>query len=145
MVQYGQMKHLASITALILPACVYAESMVVPSLPEPLRPRSEAETNVTFSAAAGADVWVPVYKGNKCVDRAQMSEFSSPWGAGGSMTWPIPNEYARLQGNSEGTYFCNTDQSFFVDTDGTSRLEKFGWFAEVTTNRVFNYGRTASP
>ena len=61
------------------------------------------------------------------------------------MTWPIPNEYARLQGNSEGTYFCNTDQSFFVDTYGTSRLEKFGWFAEVTTNRVFNYGRTASP
>ena len=100
---------------------------------------------LAHSAAAGADVWVPVYKGNKCVDRAQMSELSSPWGAGGSMTWPIPNEYARLQGNSEGTYFCNTDQSFFVDTDGTSRLEKFGWFAEVTTNRVFNYGRTASP
>ena len=40
------MKHLASITALILSACAYAESMVVPSLPDPLRPRAEAETNV---------------------------------------------------------------------------------------------------
>ena len=53
MVQYGQMKHLASITALILPACVYAESMVVPSLPDSLRPRAEAETNVTFLRLRG--------------------------------------------------------------------------------------------
>ena len=52
------MKHLASITALILSACAYAESMVVPSLPDPLRPRAEAETNVTFSAgAAGDNLW----------------------------------------------------------------------------------------
>jgi hypothetical protein len=58
MVQYGQMKHLASITALILSACAYAEHMVVPSLPDPLRPRAEAETNVTFSAgAAGDNLW----------------------------------------------------------------------------------------
>ena len=58
MVKYGQMKHLASITALILPACAYAEHMVVPSLPDPLRPRAEAETNVTFSAgAAGDNLW----------------------------------------------------------------------------------------
>ena len=58
MVKYGQMKHLASITALILSACAYAEHMVVPSLPEPLRPRAEAETNVTFSAgAAGDNLW----------------------------------------------------------------------------------------
>ena len=58
MVKYGQMKHLASITALILSACAYAEHMVVPSLPDPLRPRAEAETNVTFSAgAAGDNLW----------------------------------------------------------------------------------------
>ena len=48
MVKYGQMKHLASITALILSACAYAEHMVVPSLLDPLRPRAKAETNVTF-------------------------------------------------------------------------------------------------
>ncbi len=58
MVKYGQMKHLASITALILSACAYAEHMVVSSLPDPLRPRAEAETNVTFSAgAAGDNLW----------------------------------------------------------------------------------------
>ena len=52
------MKQLASITALILSACAYAEHMVVSSLPDPLRPRAEAETNVTFSAgAAGDNLW----------------------------------------------------------------------------------------
>ena len=52
------MKSLASITALILSACAYAEHMVVPSLPDPLRPRAETETNVIFSAgAAGDNLW----------------------------------------------------------------------------------------
>ncbi len=47
--------------------------------------------------------------------------------------------------NTSGIYFCNTDQEFAVDLVGTARLEKFGWFAEVTTNRVFSYGRNATP
>ena len=47
------MKFLGSITALILSACAYAEHMVVPSLPDPLRPRAEAETNVTFLRLRG--------------------------------------------------------------------------------------------
>ena len=52
------MKQLASITALILSAFAYAENMVVPSLPDPLRPRAETETNVIFSAgAAGDNLW----------------------------------------------------------------------------------------
>ena len=58
MVQYAQMKFWASIVALIPPACVYAVRLEVPSLPDPLRPRAEAETNVTFSAgAAGDNLW----------------------------------------------------------------------------------------
>ena len=58
MVQYAQMKFWASIVALILPACVYAVRLEVSSLPDPLRPRAEAETNVTFSAgAAGDNLW----------------------------------------------------------------------------------------
>jgi len=100
---------------------------------------------LTHTAAAGAGTWSVVYKGNKCSDSAQMAELSPPWGNGGSMTWPIPNEYTGNPSNSFGTYFCNTDQSFSVDSEGTAREEKFGWFAEATTNRVISYGRTQMP
>ena len=63
----------------------YGCSVVAGSAPSTRGSRDERH----LFAAAGANVWVPVYKGNKCVDRAQMSELSSPWGAGGSMTWPL--------------------------------------------------------
>ena len=63
----------------------YGCSVVAGSAPSTRGSRDERH----LFAAVGANVWVPVYKGNKCVDRAQMSELSSPWGAGGSMTWPI--------------------------------------------------------
>ena len=100
---------------------------------------------LSHSEAAGANSWATVYKGNKCSDRAQIAEFSHPWGDGGSMTWPIPNEYSYAPIHSSGTYFCNTDQCFSVNSNGTTRLEKFGWFAEATTNRLFSYGRTTTP
>jgi hypothetical protein len=61
------------------------------------------------------------------------------------MTWPIPNVYTGHPANPQGIYFCNTDQRFAVDLTGAARLEKFGWFAEVVTNRVFSYGRIATP
>ena len=66
-------------------------------------------------------------------------------GGGGSMTWPIPNEYTGNAGSLSGVLFCNTDQHFSVDSVGTSHEEKFGWFAEVSINRVFSYGRTTTP
>ena len=100
---------------------------------------------LAHSASAGANSWATVYRGNKCSDRAQMAVLSPPWGIGGGMKWPIPNEYTCHVANTSGIYFCNTDQEFAVDLAGTARLEKFGWFAEVTTNRVFSYGRNATP
>ena len=100
---------------------------------------------LAHSASAGANSWATVYRGNKCSDRAQMAVLSPPWGIGGGMKWPIPNEYTGHVANTSGIYFCNTDQEFAVDLVGTARLEKFGWFAEVTTNRVFSYGRNATP
>jgi len=100
---------------------------------------------LVHSTAAGANSWSTVYRGNKCSDRAQMAELSPPWGSGGGMTWPIPNVYTGHPANPQGIYFCNTDQRFAVDLTGAARLEKFGWFAEVVTNRVFSYGRIATP
>ena len=55
MLKYSQMKFWASITAMILSACVYAARLEVLSLPEPLRPRAEVETNVAFSAGRTVD------------------------------------------------------------------------------------------
>ena len=49
MVKYGQMKHLASITALILPACAYASTGVAVPPPSDFVD-TEAVTNVVFDA-----------------------------------------------------------------------------------------------
>jgi hypothetical protein len=67
-------------------------------------------------------------------------ELSQPWGVGGEMTWPIPNRF-RKAGAAIDKYFCNTDEYFSLTSDGTVRIEKFDWYASVTTNRVFSYGR----
>ena len=99
---------------------------------------------LTHSPSAGAGVWSFVYRGNKCSDEAQMAELPPPWGSGGSITWPIPNEYTDNPSNQSGVIFCDTDQEFSVGASGTSRLCKFGWFAEVSTNRVPTCGRRTS-
>ncbi len=93
------------------------------------------------SPSAGAGVWSTVYRGNRCFDIAQMAELPPPWESGGSATWPIPNEFKGKLGNQAGIYFCHTDQEFSVNASGTSSLSKFGWFAEVSTNRVPTCGR----
>ena len=59
MVQYGQMKHLASITALILPACAYASTGVAVPPPSDIVD-TEAATNVVFDVG---DVYARVLYG----------------------------------------------------------------------------------
>ena len=55
MVQYGQMKHLASITALILPACAYVSTGVAVPPPSDFVD-TEAVTNVLFDAGEESTV-----------------------------------------------------------------------------------------
>ena len=58
MIKYAQMKFWSSITALLFSVCARADRTVVPSLPEPLRPLAEIETNVAFSAGrTGDNLW----------------------------------------------------------------------------------------
>ncbi len=99
---------------------------------------------LVHTPAAGANVWTGVGSKNTGVDEAQIAELPSPWSAG-SMSWPIPNKYRRKQNPQAEMVFCNTDQHFAVDVNGTATESKFDWFATATTNRVFNYGRTVSP
>ena len=60
MVKYPQMRIVATVLlAVLVHASAFAAARVaVPSLPEPVRPLAEAETNVVFDAgAAGENLW----------------------------------------------------------------------------------------
>ena len=100
-----------------------------------------AHTNLlVHSQIQGANIWIPIGSNNESNDKAGPMELSQPWGVGGEMTWPIPNRF-RKTGAAIDKYFCNTDEYFSLTSDGTVRTEKFDWYASVTTNRVFSYGR----
>ena len=96
---------------------------------------------LTHSDATGADVWVRVESGNGGVDEICVPEYEQPW-TSGSMTWPIPNKYRRVDSDESGMFFCDTDQHFSIDVNGTASISKFGWSATTPTNRVCTKQRT---
>ena len=102
---------------------------------------SEHEELLVHSSVQGADVWVPVGMNNELSDTAGSMELAAPWGSGGEMTWPIPNNYRSASTNSSGVRFCDTDQTFTLTSGGTVSVEKFDWYVTVTTNRIISYGR----
>ncbi len=93
----------------------------------------------------GANVWSAVQEGVMLYDKATVCELPPPWGAGGSFTWPIPNKWRAKQNHSIDKVFCNTDQRFELDADGTARVIKFGWTGSCTTNRVQTYSHGGTP
>lgn len=98
--------------------------------------------NAHFLQHIASSDWIPVKDRNFVgSDIAQMAELPPPWGNGGSMTWPIPNKYRKIEFPPTLRTFCNTDQGFFVDVEGTATETKFGWFVTATTNRFFTRGR----
>ncbi len=98
---------------------------------------------LSHTTSAGANAWVDVTTGNKGSDDAQVAELPQPW-SDGSMTWPIPNKYRGKMYHAPEHVFCNTDQHFTIDADGTVTETKFGWTATATTNRVITYRRIDS-
>ena len=95
------------------------------------------------TSSAGANQWVDVLPRNQGTDYAQIAELPPPWGDGGSMTWPIPNKYRSKAAPAIDYYFCNTDQSFSVASNGTATQTKFDWMVTAGTNRVFNIERVS--
>ena len=92
----------------------------------------------------GAGTWNGVGERNIVNDETFMRKNPQPWLGGGSFTWPIPNAW-RVEGDVGVTNtFCNTDQRFELDANGTSRLKKFGYTGELTTNGVYRQTRTNS-
>ena len=90
----------------------------------------------------GAGTWGGVGLHNVVNDETFMEENPPPWLDGGSFTWPIPNAW-RVEGDvGETNTFCNTDQRFELDANGTARLKKFGYIGERMTNGVYRQTRT---
>jgi hypothetical protein len=102
-----------------------------------------SRTNWLDHAQWGADHWDAVSVGLH--DTARIGECPPPWGSGGSFTWPIPNHWGAHNTHAPSGYFCNTDQTFEIDADGTTRIRKFGYVGECTTNRVITIHKEMQP
>ena len=81
----------------------------------------------------GANVWDKVLDGLQ--DEVFISELEPPWSDGEGYTWPVPNYWRVIGDATQGKCFCNTDQRFELDGNGTARIKKFGLVFECDTNR----------
>lgn len=89
------------------------------------------------SPAQGSDVWTGATMANQAgSDAAGTIALLSPWGIGGQMTWRIPNVYREKGIEMDGIWFCDTNQKTTLYADGSVWIEKFGWIAGVSTNRM---------
>jgi hypothetical protein len=102
-----------------------------------------SRTNWLDHARWGADNWNAVAVGLQ--DMAGIDECAPPWQGGGSFSWPIPNHWGVRNTHTPSGYFCNTDQTFEIDADGTTRIRKFGYVGECTTNRVVTIHKEMQP
>ena len=98
---------------------------------------------LSHTDAEGANAWNRVGTCNDLWgDDVGIAELSPPWGAGGRITWPIPNEYRKHGSDKDGIWFCDTNQRATLYASGTVALDKFGWMFFATTNRTFGVQRT---
>ena len=93
----------------------------------------ESRTNWLDHSLCGANVWDKVLDGLQ--DEVFISELESPWSDGEGYTWPVPNYWRVIGDATQGKCFCNTDQRFELDVNGTARIKKFGLVFECDTNR----------
>ena len=92
----------------------------------------------------GANKWHGVGFGNMFYDMASFKCFYPPWGDGGSFTWPIENAWRLRSGPAVTNYFPwieTYDQRFELDSDGTTRIEKFDYSLQQKTNLEFSITR----
>ena len=86
----------------------------------------------------GAGEWMDVCQENQISDTVGVEINDPPWLGGGAFTWPIPVAWRVKDDEGTTNLFCNTDQRFELDADGTARILKFGYTGERMTNGVFN-------
>ena len=115
-------------------------------------PRVATDANGYYAQPSKADLldhgrhgggkWVGVKNCNIVNDETFMQKNPQPWLGGGSFTWPIPNAWRVGSDTGVTNTFCNTDQRFELDADGTARLNKFHYTGERMTNGVYRQTRT---
>ena len=103
--------------------------------------KQPSKANLLDHGQHGAGVWNVVEDENRITDKATMQINDSPWLGGGSFTWPIPNKWRKAGSSWSGNEFCDTDQRFELDANGTARLKKFHYVSERMTNGVFRTWR----
>ena len=86
----------------------------------------------------GAGEWIDVGQENQISDTVGVEINDPPWLGGGAFTWPIPVAWRVKDDEGTTNLFCNTDQRFELDADGTARILKFGYTGERMTNGVFS-------
>ena len=89
----------------------------------------------------GGGRWSAVGYGNESPDRVAHRLCKKPWSDGGSFTWPIPVAWRCIGDYGVTNVFTYADQRFELDADGTTRIFKFGYCAERTTNSEFRVER----
>ena len=97
--------------------------------------RSPEYASLLDHSLHGAGSWIELNSGNWYHDDAYLGALTT-WGDGGSFTWPIPILW-KLGVNGEPHHLQPSpqyDQRFEVDPDGTSRIRKFGYTIQQTTN-----------
>ena len=90
----------------------------------------ESKKHLLDHGKHGAGNWVEVAISNLCFDTVQMGINAPPWLSGGSFTWPIPNAWRVSECEEMLNQFINTDQTFILESNGDSRVRKFGFIGE---------------
>ena len=82
----------------------------------------------------GAGRWIDVKNNSRNSDTLEFMTISAADIASSTMTWPTPNNW-RIAGESgSGVKFCDTDQTFTLESDGDASISKFG----KTFQRLYN-------
>ena len=83
----------------------------------------------------GANEWHGLNEKNSFFDQVSFAVVGNWYGQASSFTWPIPNVW-KVDDSDEIPipHDSGFDQRFEIDVDGTSRIKKFHWILEQSTN-----------
>jgi len=95
--------------------------------------------------AHGGGVWHGLMPGNVFFDTASISELPGDWLEGGAFTYPIPVAWRPVDVvniTNELNHSPSYDQRMELDSDGTTRIIKFNYTVERSTNGIMTVTRS---
>ena len=95
--------------------------------------------------AHGGGVWHSLMPRNLFFDTASISAIPGDWLGGGAFTYPIPRAWRPIGVASitnELNHSPSYDQRMELDSDGTTRIIKFNYTVERSTNGIMTVTRS---